>query len=208
MIEVFSTPTANGQKVHIVLEETGLAYRVRNVDLRAGEHKSAEMLTHNPLGKIPAIHDPHGPDGLPISLGETAAIALYLARKAKKLGPETLREQSEFDYWGHAISASLATPFAMQFYFSNLAPERVEWAIKTFEDAAYRMLDVFEDRMATRHFMVGERFTIIDALLYPHLATSAQRLSKALKPCPNLQRYAERLSQRDGVKRGMAVLQA
>lgn len=207
MIEVFSTPTANGQKVHIILEETGLPYHVRNVDLKAGEHKSASMLAHNPLGKIPAIHDPQGPDGLPISMGETGAIALYLARKAKKFGPESPREQAEFDYWGHAISASLAAPFAMQFFFSNLAPERVDWAITTFEDAAYRMLHVFEDRIATRHFLVGERFTVIDALLYPHLATSAQRLSKKLAPCPNLARYCDRIGQREGVKRGMAVLQ-
>jgi GST-like protein len=208
MIKVFSTPTANGQKIHIVLEETGLAYRVRNVDMKAGEHKGAEVLAHNPLGKIPAIHDPHGPDGLPISLGETAAIALYLSRKAKKLGPESAREQAEFDYWSHAISASLAAPFSMQFFFANLAPERVDWATQTFEDAAYRMLNVFEDRMATRHFMVGERFTIIDALLYPHLAVSAQRLTKKLAPCPNLTRYADRIGQRDGVQRGMAVLHA
>jgi GSH-dependent disulfide-bond oxidoreductase len=208
MIEVFSTPTANGQKIHIMLEETGLAYRVRNVDLAGGEHKSAQMLAHNPLGKIPAINDPHGPDGLPISLGETAAIALYLARKAKKFGPETAREQAEFDYWSHAVSAGLAPPFAMQFYFTKLAPERVDWAVTTFERAARSMLGVFDDRMATRHFMIGERFTAIDALVYPHLATSALRLDGGLSGFGNLQRYAERLSKRDGVKRGMAVLQS
>jgi GSH-dependent disulfide-bond oxidoreductase len=207
MIEVFSTPTANGQKIHIMLEETGLAYRVRNVDLAGGEHKSPPVLSHNPLGKIPAIYDPHGPDGLPISLGETGAIALYLARKAQKFGPESAREQAEFDYWGHAVSAGLAPPFAMQFYFTKLAPERVDWAIETFEKAARAMLGVFDDRMATRHFMIGERFTAIDALVYPHLATSAQRLGGGLSGFGNLQRYAERLSKRDGVRRGMAVLQ-
>lgn len=206
MIELFSTPTANGQKVHIVLEEMGLPYTVRNVDLRAGEHRSPDLLAINPIGKIPSLRDPHGPDGLPILLGESAAIALYLARKAKKLGPESAREAAEFDYWAHAISASLAPMFAMQFYFSQLAPERIDWAVTTFVEAAQRTLHVFEERMATRHFMVGERFTVIDALLYPHLATSAQRLPDGLKGLPNLERYRDRIAQRDGVKRGMAVL--
>jgi GST-like protein len=206
MIELFSTPTANGQKVHIVLEETGLPYTVRNVDLRAGEHRSPAMLAVNPIGKAPALRDPHGPDGLPISLGESAAIVLYLARKAGKLGPEGGREIAEFDYWSHAISASLAPTFAMQFFFTQLAPERVDWTIATFVEAAQRTLHVFEERMATRHFMVGERFTVIDALLYPHLATSAQRLPDGLKTFPNLERYRDRIAQREGVKRGMAVL--
>jgi glutathione S-transferase len=96
----------------------------------------------------------------------------------------------------------------MLFYFTNLAPERVDWAVETMAGAAAQMLGVFDDRMATRHFMVGERFTAIDALLYPHLATSAQRLEKGLQPFPNLLRYQSRLAQREGVKRGMAVLQA
>lgn len=206
MIEVFSTFSANGQKVHIMLEETGLPYRVRAIDLKAGEHREAAFTAHNPLGKAPAMFDPHGPDGLPIALGESAAIALYIARKAKMFGPESAREQADFDYWAHAISASLAPPFAMQFYFSQLAPERVEWAIDVFVEGARRMLGVFDDRMATRHFMIGERFTAIDALLYPHLASSAARLPTGLADFPNLQRYADRIGRREGVKRGMAVL--
>lgn len=208
MIELFSTPTANGQKVHIVLEETGLPYTVRNVDLKAGEHRTPELLAVNPIGKAPSMRDPHGPDGLPITLGESAAIALYLARKAGRFGPEGGREAAEFDYWAHAISASLAPMFAMQFFFSTLAPERVDWAVTTFVDGARRTLHAFEERMATRHFMVGERFTVIDALLYPHLATSAKRLDGDLKGFPNLERYRDRVGAREGVKRGMAVLSA
>lgn len=206
MIEVYSTPTANGQKVHIVLEELGLAYRVQNVDLPSGQHKTPDMLKINPLGKVPAIYDPQAPWGQPLALGESGAIALYLARKAGKLGPENIREQAEFDYWSHAIAASLAMPFAMQFYFANLAPAPVDWAIERFTTAAKDMLGVFDDRLATRHYMAGERFTVLDALLYPHLATSAGRIG-GLKGFANLQRYADRIGAREGVKRGMAVLQ-
>lgn len=206
MIELYSTPTVSGQKVHIVLEETGLPYTVRNVDLSAGEQRDPAMLAINPIGKTPSLRDPHGPDGLPILLGESAAIALYLARKAGKLGPEGGRQIAEFDYWSHAISATLAPLFAAQLYFARFAPERVEWAVTTFVEAAQRTLHVFEERMATRHFMIGERFTVIDALLYPHLATSAPELPQGLKAFPNLERYRDRIGQRDGVRRGMAVL--
>lgn len=206
MIEVFSTHTANGQKVQIMLAETGLPHRLRAVDLKAGEHRGDDHLKINPLGKVPSIYDPDGPGGAPIAMGESGAICLYLARKAGKFGPENLREQAEFDYWAHAISASLAMPFSMQFYFANLAPEKVDWAIQTFVDGARRMLGVFDDRLATRHFVVGERFTAIDALLYPHLATSAPRLPGALKDFPNLERYAGRIGARAGVKTGMAAL--
>lgn len=206
MIEIYSTPTANGQKIHIVLEELGLPYRVHNVDLPAGAHRAPDMLKINPVGKVPSLYDPDGPGGQPLALGETGAIALYLARKAGRLGPETVREQAEFDYWSHAIAASLAMPFAMQFYFANLAPERPQWAIERFTQAAKDMLNVFDDRLATRHFMIGEHFTVIDALLYPHLATSAARIG-GLVGFDNLGRYAGRIGAREAVKRGMAVLQ-
>lgn len=200
MIELVSAPSVYGQKVHIVLEETGLPYVVR----KAGDGPTA---AHSPLGRTPSLHDPHGPDGLPITLGESAAIALYLARKAKKLGPESAREMAEFDYWAFAIAASLSPQFAVAFYLEDHTPERADWARDAFLDNARRMLRIFEERIATRHFLAGERFTVLDALLYPHLA-AAGRLPGDLDGFPNLQRYRERIGQREGVKRGMAVLKA
>ncbi len=201
MIELTSAHTVYGQKVHIVLEETGLPYTVREDVARAAEGA-------NPLGRTPSMHDPHGPDGLPITLGESAAIAFYLARKAHKLGPESARETAEFDYWAFMIAASLSPHFAAASYLDKSAPERIAWAVETFEDNARRTLRVFEERMATRHFMVGERFTVLDALLYPHLAVSAAQLPGGLSKFPNLERYRDRLAQREGVRRGMAVLAA
>jgi GSH-dependent disulfide-bond oxidoreductase len=202
MIEVFTTPTANGQKVHIMLAETGLAHRLHVVDLQKGEHRAPAMLAHNPIGKIPAIHDPEGPGG-PISLGETGAICFYLADKAGMLGPQSAREKAEFDYWAFAISSSLSMPFAMQFYFSNLAPERLDWAIETFEAGAYRTLEAFEARLSDRPYMAGERFSVLDALLFPHLATSAKRLSQGLAPLPALAAYRDRVAARPKVAAAM-----
>ncbi len=205
MIELVSAPTVYGQKVHIVLEETGLPYVARRPDDAAALPRDG---ADNPLGRTPSLYDPHGPDGLPITLGESAAIALYLARKAKKLGPESAREMAEFDYWAFTIAASLSPQFAAASYLRDHAPERADWAVATFVENARRTLRVFEARMAKRHFLVGERFTVLDALLYPHLAVSAPQLLGGLAGFPNLERYCERVSQREGVKRGMVVLTA
>jgi GST-like protein len=206
MIEVFSTPTANGHKVHIALEETGIAYRAQLLDLQAGAHRTPEFLAHNPLGKLPAIHDPDGPDGAPISLGETGAIVLYICRKAGAFLPGSPREQAEFDFWAFAISASLATPLAMQFYFSTLAPERIDWAIKAMGESAYRSLAAFEARLSAHPYLLGDRYSAVDMLLYPHLAISAQRLPNALKDLPGCSAYVARIGARPAVQRGMAVL--
>jgi GST-like protein len=201
MIELTSAPTVYGQKVHIVLEETALPYTAREDVAHTADGA-------NPLGRTPSMYDPHGPDGLPITLGESAAIAFYLARKARKLGPESARETAEFDYWAFTIAASLSPHFAAAAYLDKAAPERIGWAIETFEDNARRTLRVFEERMAMRHFMAGERFTVLDALLYPHLAVSAEQIPGKLAKFPNLEGYRDRLAQREGVKRGMAVLAA
>lgn len=202
MIELTSAPTVYGQKVHIVLEETGVPYVVRENVARAADSGAS------PLGRTPSMFDPHGPDGLPITLGESAAIAFYLARKSRKLGPESARETAEFDYWGFTIAASLSPHMAAANYLQNAAPKRVEWAVSTFAENARRTLRVFEERMATRHFMAGERFTVLDALLYPHLAAAVTQLPGGLGKLPNLDRYRERLAHREGVRRGMAVLAA
>jgi GST-like protein len=187
MIELFTTAGVHGQKVLIVLEETGLPYVVRRLAAEAGAHPVFEA---GAFGRAPSLHDPQGPDGLPIQLGESAAVAFYLARKARRFGPEGVRELAEFDNWAHAISSSLAAAFALHAFDRQNA---------AFETGLRRMLHVFEERMATRHFMIGERFTVIDALLYPHLTMDD------LQGFPNLQRYRNRLGQRDGVRRGMTA---
>lgn len=200
MIELISSPSVYGQKVHIVLEETGLPYTARRADAQTDARASVD-----PLGRTPSLYDPQGPDGLPITLGESGAIASYLARKARKLGPESAREIAEFDYWSYAIAATLSPQFAVLSYLQS-ASEAGATTTGAFVGNARRILHTFEERMATRHFMAGERFTVLDALLFPHLAVSAPLLPKALAEFPNLTRYRDRLAAREGVKRGMAVL--
>ncbi|MBT9469821.1 MAG: glutathione S-transferase family protein [Pseudomonadota bacterium] len=206
MIELRSVPTANGQKVHIALEETGLPYSVSFVDLVAGEHKTAAFRALNPFAKAPALLDPDGPGGQPIALSESMAIVFYLAEKAGgDLLAKGAQARAEELMWAAAISSSVAMPFAMQFFATNLAPEPTPWLETMMTQGCRDALAVFDQRLAERPFVMGEQFGVVDCLLYPVVATSAKRLAGGLNGYANLQRYEADLADRPGVARGMAV---
>lgn len=206
MIELHSVPTANGQKVHIALEETGLPYTASFVDLVAGEHKTEAFRALNPFAKAPALLDPDGPDGRPIALAESMAIVFYLAEKAGGgLLATDRRARAEELMWATAISSSVAMPFAMQFFATNLAPEPTPWLETMMTQGCRDALAMFDQRLADRPFVMGERFGVVDCLFYPVVATSAKRLAGGLSGYANLQRYEAELATRPGVARGMAV---
>ena len=206
MIELWSVPTANGQKVHIALEEAGLAYSATMIDLTKGEHRTPEFLALNPFGKAPVMRDPDGPGGTPIVLAETLAIAWYAAEKAGNwLVAEDPALRAEQLMWASAISSSVAMPFAMQFFATQLAPTPDPWLIETMRGGARGALAVFDARLAEQAFVCGEAFSVVDCLLFPVVATSARRLEGWLDPYPALRGWHDRILERPGVKRGMAV---
>jgi GST-like protein len=206
MIELWSVPTANGQKVHIALEEAGLTYSATMIDLAKGEHRTPEFLALNPFGKAPVMRDPDGPDGKPIVLAESLAIAWYAAEKAENgLVAEDPAFRAEQLMWASAISSSVAMPFAMQFFATRLAPTPDPWLIETMTGGARGALAVFDTRLAKQAFICGEAFSVVDCLLFPVVATSAKRLEGWLDPYPALRGWHDRIRDRPGVKRGMAV---
>lgn len=206
MIELWSVPTANGQKVHIALEEAELPYCATMVDLTKGEHRTPEFLALNPFGKAPVMRDPDGPGGRPLVLAETQAIAWYAAEKgANGLISDDPAVRAEQMMWAAAISSSVAMPFAMQFFATQLAPTPDLWLIETMTAGARRSLDVFEARLADRDFVCGEGFSVVDCLLFPVVATSAKRLDGWLEPYPALGLWHDRIGARPAVQRGMAV---
>lgn len=206
MIELWSVPTTNGQKVHIALEEAGLAYSATMIDLTKGEHRTPEFLALNPFGKAPVMRDPDGPGGRPLVLAETLAIAWYAAeRGANGLMSDDPTLRAEQLMWSSAISSSVAMPFAMQFFATQLAPTPDPWLIETMTGGARGALAVFETRLAERDYVCGEAFSVVDCLLFPVVATSARRLDGWLEPLPALCRWHDRVAARPGVKRGMAV---
>jgi GSH-dependent disulfide-bond oxidoreductase len=206
MIALWSVPTANGQKVHIALEEAALPYHARMIDLTKGEHRTPEFLALNPFGKAPVMRDSDGPGGRPLVLAETLAIAWYAAEKAANgLISDEPAIRAEQLMWASAISSSVAMPFAMQFFATQLAPTPDPWLIETMTGGARAALAVFETRLAERDYVCGEAFSVVDCLLFPVIATSAKRLGEWLHDYPALRRWHDRIAERPAVRRGMAV---
>lgn len=206
MIALYSVPTANGQKAHIALEEAGLPYRLSFVDLAAGEQHADDFRALSPFGKAPALYDPEGPDGQPIAISESMAIAYYVCEKGGgALLADDPRGRAEERMWATAISSSVALPFAMQFFATNLAPEPTLWLEAMMEKGCRDALAVFDHRLADRDYVMGEHFGVVDCLFYPVIASSARRLSGAISAYPNLLRYQALVGARPGVQRGMAA---
>jgi GST-like protein len=168
-IQLYSLPTPNGVKVSILLEETGLAYEPHRVSFDTEDQKSAEFLSLNPYGKIPAILDPDGPGGKPIALFESGAILLYLADKAGRFVPADAAARYETIQWLMFQVGGVGPMFGQVGFFHKFAG-------KDFEDKrprdryvgeAKRLLGVLDRRLAGRSWMMGETMTIADIAIFP-----------------------------------------
>jgi GSH-dependent disulfide-bond oxidoreductase len=207
MIDVWVCPTANGVKPIILLEEMNVPYQCHIVDLVKGEHRSAKLLAINPLGKLPMMRDPDGPDGDPIIIGESGVMANYLSAKTGLLGANSARESVEIDYWSQAASATVSAAMARKFWITFLAPEKVPSIIEAAELDCLRFLQAFEDHLsAGRSFLVGERFTIADSLFWPHTHYSSALLSTGLTTFPALADYRQRLLERPSIAKAVDIV--
>jgi GSH-dependent disulfide-bond oxidoreductase len=163
-IQLYSLNTPNGVKASIMLEECGLAYEPHLVDIMKGESQSAEFLTLNPNGKIPAIIDPDGPGGEPLGLFESGAILLYLADKADRFISRDPAERWETIQWVFFQMAAIGPMFGQLGYFfkfdgSEVADKR---PLQRYVAESRRLLGVLDDRLATRTWLIGEEYSIAD----------------------------------------------
>ena len=206
MIDLYSVPTANGQRVHVMLEECGLPYTPHFVDLVGGEHLELEFQTKNPFGRAPAIVDRDGPGGQELRIFEGHAILFYLAEKSGKFYPNDLGIRTEIHAWISAISSNLSPAFAAQFWFTVLAPERNQMALDRFVAEAHRGLKTLDTHLEGRAYFVGDDYTIADIHAYPVVATSASRLDGGLGAYPSLLKWMAAISEREAVQKGMSIL--
>ena len=205
MIEVFSWPTPNGNKVHVMLEECGLPYRVTPVNIGAGDQFKDEFLAFSPNNKVPAITDPDGPDGKPISLFESGAILVYLAAKTGKFMPKTDREKFEVLQWVMFQMGSVGPMLGQAHHFRLYAPEPVPYAIERYSNEAKRLYGVIERRLAKSAFLGGKAYSIADIATFPWLR-SWQNQGVTLSDYPHLERWFHRIEERPAVQRGVKVL--
>jgi GST-like protein len=166
-LQLYSLPTPNGVKVSIMLEEIGLPYEPHLVDIMKNESWTEEYLSLNPNGKIPAILDPHGPDGKPIVLFESGAILLYLAEKTGKLLPAAPVRRYETIQWVFFQMASVGPMFGQVGYFFKFAGKEIEdkRPLERYRAESQRLLGVLEARLKDRQWIMDDDFTIADVSL-------------------------------------------
>ena len=169
MIEVYSWPTPNGHKVHIMLEECGLPYNAIPVNIGAGEQFDPEFLAISPNNKIPAITDPDGPDGKPISLFESGAILVYLAAKTGRFLPGTDRERYEVLQWLMFQMGGVGPMLGQVHHFRLYAPEKIEYAIERYTNEGKRLYGVIDKRLSSSPWLGGKDYSIADIATFPWL---------------------------------------
>ena len=171
MIEVYSWPTPNGHKVHIMLEECGLQYKAIPVNIGAGEQFRTEFLAISPNNKIPAIVDPQGPDGKPISLFESGAILVYLAGKTGRFLPGTDREKYEVLQWLMFQMGGVGPMLGQAHHFRMYAPEKIPYAVDRYTNEAKRLYGVIDKQLAKHRFIAGKDYSIADIAIFPGVNT-------------------------------------
>lgn len=202
MLTLNTVPTANGQRASIALEECGLEYSVRKVDLMAGEHRSAEMLALNPVGRMPVLSIRDEAEELDRDLYGSLAIATYAGERTGTLIPKGALS-ADYHEWIGIIMTDLAPAFSAHFYLSVIATEPQEWGMGWYADIIDRLLNVIDGHLADRQTMVGDEVSLADLMLYPHAATSILRFPQGIEAYPNFQRWAEQTGKREGVRNGM-----
>jgi GST-like protein len=206
-IEVYSWATPNGHKVHIMLEECGLPYRVHAVDIGAGDQFKPAFLAISPNNKIPAITDPEGPDGQPIALFESGAILLYLAAKTGRLLPEDTRGKYEVLQWLMFQMGGVGPMLGQTHHFRMYAPEKLPYAIERYSNEAKRLYGVMDQRLAKSKYLGGKAYSIADIAVFPWLRSwKNQGIDWA--DYPHLKGWFDEVAARPTVKRGVEVLAA
>ena len=203
-IDLYYWPTPNGWKISIFLEEAGLPYNVVPVDITAGEQYEPEFLKISPNNKMPAIVDPEGPDGTPISLFESGAILIYLAEKTEMFFPQTPRERYLVLQWLMFQMGHVGPMLGQAHHFRQYAPEKIPYAVARYTNEAARLYRIIDRRLAETSFIAGDEYTIADMAIFPWLR-SHENQGQSLDDYPSLKRWYEGVEARPAVRRALDV---
>ncbi|WP_426437083.1 glutathione S-transferase family protein [Bradyrhizobium genosp. P] len=162
MLEVYAFSTPNSIRVPVALEEMGLEYTLRPINVRKGEQKEPAFKVINPNGKVPVLVDPAGPKGTRFVLTESSAILIYLAEKTGKLLPRDGEERARVFEQIFFHVTGIGPAFGQAGYFQKHAPEQIPHALTRFSAEAARVMNVFDGMLASSRFAAGDDFTIAD----------------------------------------------
>lgn len=202
MIDLYTYTTPNGRKVSIALEELGLPYTTKVVDLTKGEQFKPEFLAINPNNKIPAIVDHDVPGGL--KLFESGAILVYLAEKTGRLMPSDAVGKAEVMQWLMFQMGGFGPMLGQLNYFTRMAPQRVPQAIERYYNESVRLIGVL-NRHLSGHDFVARQYSIADIALYPWAASAQQVAPEIFSSASGILQWMQRVGSRPAVQKGMNV---
>lgn len=203
-IELYFWPTPNGWKASIMLEELGVPYNLNLVNIGKGDQFGPEFLAISPNNRMPAILDPEGPGGAPISVFESGAILQYLGRKFQKFYPEDERKRVETEEWLMWQMGGFGPMLGQNHHFRHYAPEKVPYAIERYSNETHRLYGVLNRRLEGRAYIAADEYTIADIATFGW-AQRWQRQNIDLEEFPNVRDWRLRLEARGAVQRGLAV---
>lgn len=201
-IDFYFWPTPNGFKIRIMLEECGLAYRLKPVDISKGDQFKPKFLAISPNNKMPAIVDPDGPGGEPISIFESGAILQYLGRKSGQFYPTDERARVLVEQWLFWQVGGFGPMAGQAHHFRHYAPKKVAYGIERYTTEVTRLYGVLEKQLKKRDF-IADTYSIADMASLPW-ALNWEKQGQDLKAFPRVKAWIERLSGRDGVQRGLS----
>ncbi|WP_374012859.1 glutathione binding-like protein [Pseudoxanthomonas koreensis] len=205
MIDLYYWPTPNGHKITLFLEEAGLAYTIKPVDIGKGDQFQPQFLAFSPNNKMPAIID-HEPNDLgePVSVFESGAILQYLAGKTGRFGGSNARQTLEVNQWLMWQVAGQGPMTGQYGHFTTYAPEKIDYAIDRYSREVQRLLGVLDARLAGRAFIAGDDYTIADMATYPWI-NPYTRAPLDLAPYPELRRWHASIAARPATGRAYAL---
>lgn len=204
-IDLYYWPTPNGWKISIALEEMGLPYTVHPINISTGDQFKPEFLAISPNNKMPAIVDPDGPGGQPISVFESGAILQYLGRKTGKLYPTDERARVAVDEWLFWQMGGFGPMLGQTHHFRIYAPEKIPYAIDRYTNESRRLYGVLNKRLADHEFLAGA-YSIAD-IACVGWAKLWERQGQDIAEFPHVKRWMDQLLARPAVQRGLAVNQ-
>ena len=204
MIDLYTWPTPNGHKMHIMLEEVGLDYKVIPIDIGAGDQFDPEFLKISPNNKMPAMVDHDGPGGESYPMFESGAMLLYLAEKTGRLLPSEIRARYRVTQWLMFQMGHIGPMLGQAHHFRAYAPETIPYAVDRYTNEAARLYKVLDTRLGQSEFLADE-YSIADIAVFPWLR-SYERQGQDLDDFPHVKRWFEVISARPAVQRGLEVL--
>jgi GSH-dependent disulfide-bond oxidoreductase len=207
MIDLYFWPTPNGHKISIALEEMGLAYTVKPVNILEGAQHDPAFRAISPNARIPAIVDHDGPGGATHTVFESGAILLYLAAKSPAFWPDDAVARSVITQWLFFQCANVGPMFGQCGHFRGYAPEHIQYGVDRYCGETVKLYALMDTVLAGRSYLAGDAYSIADMATYPWCAPVIRKLHAIdIDTFPHVRRWTGDIEARPGVQRGMAVL--